>query len=486
MDGPNVNIKFHKDIQENIVQEHNNCLIDIGSCSLHTVYNAFKACFQKMKWDLDEFLKGLYNLFEYSPARRDDYVKTGKVNLFPLHFTNIRWVDNGSVAQRARQILPAITKYIQNVSATNSEPTCKSYATVKNLILDPLLESKLCFFEWLANELEPFLRGYQSNDPKAAFLFSDLSNLLINILERIVKKDVLEKYSRNILKINLKDEKNFMAVDYIKLDIGTKVVLKSVTNTSDKILFKTQCQNILKNFVSKLIEKSCLKYPFIKGISCLNPDITLQQKEAEKRISIALEYLAEKNIMSTTNCNKVESEFKQIISFTATKEKLGSFKREDTRLDHFWISTLDMYGCDKYQNLLNFIKKIMILSHGNAFLERGFSINQDCVVENQKEKTLIAQRVICDAIDAMNKPLDQFNVNKELIKCVRMSNSLYKEELAKEKAKREKEQDFQKNKRRVTAEIKELTNKKEKILESAQKQAAKLEEEISSYRKILN
>ena len=36
----------------------------------------------------------------------------------------------------------------------------------------------------------------------------------------------------------------------------------------------------------------------------------------------------------------------------------------------------------------------MILSHGNANVERGFSVNSEYLVENMKNETLIAQRLI--------------------------------------------------------------------------------------------
>lgn len=300
----------------------------------------------------------------------------------------------------------------------------------------------------------------------------------MNVLERIVKKRSLEKFQNDLKKINLKDESNFKAVDNIKLDVGTKLALKKVKSISEKTVFLTDCRTILKNFLVKLIEKSPLKYPFVKCISCLNPDVTLQQKEAESRLSKAVEILAENNIMSTTICNKIESEFKQIISLTATKEKLKSFKRSETRLDHFWFKVIEMYGFDNYSNLFHFIKTVMILAHGNAFLERGFSINNECIVENQKEKSLIAQRIICDSINNTEHPIEKFVIDKKLLQCVRSSKSLYKQELEKEKEKRDREQNDKCKQALAAAQLKDLEKRKQKILDNAQKEAAKLEEEM--------
>ena len=42
MDGPSVNLKFHRDVQSNREELELPKLIDIGSCSLHTIQGTFK------------------------------------------------------------------------------------------------------------------------------------------------------------------------------------------------------------------------------------------------------------------------------------------------------------------------------------------------------------------------------------------------------------------------------------------------------------
>ena len=43
---------------------------------------------------------------------------------------------------------------------------------------------------------------------------------------------------------------------------------------------------------------------------------------------------------------------------------------------------------------------MLILSHGQATVERGFSINSAFVVENLKEESVVSQRIVFDAIAA--------------------------------------------------------------------------------------
>ena len=69
-------------------------------------------------------------------------------------------------------------------------------------------------------------------------------------------------------------------------------------------------------------------------------------------------------------------------------------------------------------------------------MERGFSINKECLVENQYNRSLIAQRTICDAVIKNNsKELTPSFISKGMIHAARNAHSLYTETLKKEKKK---------------------------------------------------
>lgn len=74
---------------------------------------------------------------------------------------------------------------------------------------------------------------------------------------------------------------------------------------------------------------------------------------------------------------------------------MKSYDRNERRVDHFWFELTNEHKCYNFQNL---IKLLLTFSHGNANLERGFSINKECLVENLEEKSLVAQRSIYDAV----------------------------------------------------------------------------------------
>ena len=48
----------------------------------------------------------------------------------------------------------------------------------------------------------------------------------------------------------------------------------------------------------------------------------------------------------------------------------------------------------EFPNLWSVIKLLLLLSHGQASVERGFSVNKEVSVEHLAETSLIAQRTI--------------------------------------------------------------------------------------------
>lgn len=105
MDGPNVNIKFFKDLQTDLSKSHDEddpVVLFMGTCGLHVLNNAFKSSFYAAKWNVVSFLRALYNLFKDSPARRSDLLYYSGSSLLPIKFCSVRWLNNANVAESTR------------------------------------------------------------------------------------------------------------------------------------------------------------------------------------------------------------------------------------------------------------------------------------------------------------------------------------------------------------------------------------------------
>lgn len=72
-----------------------------------------------------------------------------------------------------------------------------------------------------------------------------------------------------------------------------------------------------------------------------------------------------------------------------------NFDETKDRLDDFWFTWTTKH---KLNDLLMTVKTLLILSHGNATVESGFSINEDLLVENLRHHSIINQRIVYDYI----------------------------------------------------------------------------------------
>jgi len=122
--------------------------------------------------------------------------------------------------------------------------------------------------------------------------------------------------------------------------------------------------------------------------------------------------------------------------------------------------------------------QILTLFHGNAAVEKSFSTNKECLVENLQEDSLIAQRVVHDAVSAAGG-ITSIQITKPLILAVRNA-SVKRVEALKKKTDQDKEQ---KNKlKRVATEIKHFEAKKTRIMEQAKEEAEALNHELQKLR----
>lgn len=107
------------------------------------------------------------------------------------------------------------------------------------------------------------------------------------------------------------------------------------------------------------------------------------------------------------------------------KKRLSKFKKKDVRLDRFWMDLLNNIGedCDNFKIIL---KITLIISHGQANIERGFSVNAECVVENMLEETLVDHGMIYDTATALGE-IAEVPITKKLILETRNAYSRYTE-----------------------------------------------------------
>ena len=121
-------------------------------------------------------------------------------------------------------------------------------------------------------------------------------------------------------------------------------------------------------------------------------------------------------------------------------ERFTNFQREDGLLDEFFFSTCEV---DKnYKELSSVIEIILTLSHGQAAVERNFSLGKSFVVDNISETSIINKKLIKDHMFANKLTAATIHITREMhsyYKSARIKYEKHKEEEKKKKEKTEKD-----------------------------------------------
>lgn len=153
-------------------------------------------------------------------------------------------------------------------------PYTISTRNVLNGVKDPLLPPKISFFVIVASTMEPFLKKFQIDLPLAPFLYSEVVLLLNVLLEKFIIESKITKNLTDISKIDFKDIYNFLPIKELDVGLSTKKLLRvAKCLEKEKLIFLKDCQKFLISVVNKLLERSCLNYKLVEGISCLDPDL---------------------------------------------------------------------------------------------------------------------------------------------------------------------------------------------------------------------
>ena len=147
------------------------------------------------------------------------------------------------------------------------------------------------------------------------------------------------------------------------------------------------------------------------------------------------------------------------------------------RVDDYWhriLQLTDARGDPKYPTLAFVIKMALSLSHGQADVERGFSVNKQILSDRTllSQKALSATRTVKEVITRYGS-VTNVPITPSLIASYRSASKLYKEALEMEKAEKTRESLTDKRKQPFDDERSAIQAKK-KEFEMKQEQAEKL------------
>ena len=137
--------------------------------------------------------------------------------------------------------------------------------------------------------------------------------------------------------------------------------------------------------------------------------------------------------------------------------------QNDRRLDSLWMDLIP--NQKEYSELRSFLKTVLILSHGNSFAERGFSINKEMLIESLSTESIITLKQVYHAIE-YHKRIEVIEIDKSMIHAARNAHAYYLKALKKEKEEADEERKLKAAKRKSSEKVKELEEKKKIIMMS--------------------
>ena len=417
-------------------------------------------------------------------SRRECYEKVTGHTVYAKSFCKTRWCENEEAAKTAAEIWEKYKGFIKHLKGLkkSQQPTCKSYLGLIGVVEDPLMVAKFKFVETVSWKLNEFLRGFQNDKPMLPFLSEELGSILRWCMGKFVLKDVLAKADKVPLLIKIDvDDSNLLKPDNL-VDTGyaakeelIRYKQQNPDKTSIILKFKKQAKIMLQKRCSHFMAKSPFKYAIVRLVVCFDPKFMVSYPDiAEKSFDhLVQKLLLLKKLPSTTFGDTSNMQFDKMMReiIPSENEKFLAFKKFDQRLDTFLVPYT---VCSDYMAVFQVFQVICLLFHGQAAIERGFSVNKEHLADNLKEESLIALRFLDDYITSSEETPHRIKITNQLFSSCKGARGRYHLYLAEEKKKKQSgERDLKR--KALQEELKEIASKKVKLLSSIDADTTRVE-----------
>ena len=389
-----------------------------------------------------------------------------------MHF---RWIEDKPVAERLIEIWPNIVKVVESWEkmTKSKRPSCKSYLSVVEAVKDPLMVAKLQFFSFFAGQFKPFLVAYQTDQPMVPFLYQDLLKLIRKIMQIVVKPDVLEKCESgsDLKNVDLSNKSVFLKTRNINIGFAARAFINDLRKKD--AVSKAKLADFFNGvilFVTESLVKMFEKSP-IGSVVALHPSVfnpiyiaTEKAEVLQSKMQKLLSHLLKLKVFTSNVCDSAFNEYGEFIGDELRRIKFQEFDRSESPLDDFFFKVVDI---KKHKNLVNVVKLILTLSHGQAAVERGFSVNKSILENNMKEDSIVARKLIRDHMLAHSLSPESFIITKPLISSCLSAHRKYQDHLQSIKDAEGREAESKKVKILIE-EINDTVIKREKLIKTSE------------------
>ena len=274
-DGPNVNKTIFRKMDELI--RHDNPeftgLVDLGSCSIHTIHNAFGKGLEKCGKEIEQLCMDLHALFKYSAARHEDFREVQiEMDLDLTNFLQhpvVRWL---STVKRILEQWEAVTQFVTDLAKDPKKlPRSINFKRVhmmlnakEKMVTGVLLE----FLNDVIPVFEQFLLLSQRASPVIHIMYDSMCDILVRLLRRFMKGQAVEKrYGSDLTSIECQDVKLQLPDKSIVIGKGAREALVKLTSEQQRQAL-LGIRSFMCTTATELQQKLPLKNELLRQLGC--------------------------------------------------------------------------------------------------------------------------------------------------------------------------------------------------------------------------
>ena len=370
--------------------------IDLGSCVLHNVHNAFGKGLEEYGKDIEQLCVDIHSLFKYSAARREDYhtlqsAMGVEIHNFQKH-TDVTWLSLGPSVRRILEQWDCICSFVKDLGKDpKTAPKSVAYKRVSAMLNDEegkKTKAQLQFMGNVSPVFEDFLTVFQNSFPHVHLFYDKMSEFLRKLMGRFLKKDAYEKkFGSDLVSIDCSANSQLPDAD-IAIGEATKKALTQIKPDRRKSVNYLGIRTFYSTSVTYLQSHLPLQNTLLKALGCLNP------VKREKASSVKAIARLAKKLQPQLDASIVQDEWRAY----AVDEDVEQLHKEK-RVDHFWQEVFNLKSLNgnepRYVALPKVAKSGLILAQTNAESERSLSVNARIVTQ---ERTLLGLRSVKDAV----------------------------------------------------------------------------------------
>lgn len=199
MDGLNVNKKVQRLMNEELKEYRCKPLLDIGSCNIHILHNAFEKGINIFGKDASELIFKIHDFFDGWALRIEDFkIIQADLNL-PQHsfikHVNSRWLTIEGAATRLLEQWKAVQKYFLTFIPLKRDKLLqsKSYERIIELLKEKNRKSQLLFVRLSARVFTRFTGSFQKKEPMIHVLYDEIERLAKTLIGKVCKTSSLKE-----------------------------------------------------------------------------------------------------------------------------------------------------------------------------------------------------------------------------------------------------------------------------------------------------